>query len=247
MGNSTGAVPGRAVAVSPWRTRPAARSVRVMSRPVLRLPRAMPQPILRPVQVMPRPTAMPVQVMPRSTAKPVQVMPRSTAKPVRVMPRWVARPVKSAPRSAPSTVEFNRAPHTAANPVAGEQLRRRGATVVVDKVFAKIAGQAASEVAGSRGRTGGVLGIGSDADTNARPKVDVDLSSDSIDIDIAAGIAYPGSIRTAAQQIRDHVSQTVFDLTGVPVHRVDLEVTFLTTPFGFDGANGSKHREQALR
>jgi len=218
-----------------------------MSRPALKQPQVMPQPTLRPVQVMPRPTAKPVRVMARQVARPVQVMARQVARPVRVMARQVARPVRSAPRPAPSTVEFNRAPHTAANPAAAEQLRRRGTTVIVDKVFAKIAGQAASEVATSRGRTGGVLGIGSDADTNARPKVDVDLSSDSIDIDIAAGIAYPGSIRAAAQQIREHVSQTVLDLTGVPVHRVDLEVSFLTTPFGLDGANGSKHRKQALR
>jgi len=138
-------------------------------------------------------------------------------------------------------------PHAAARRASVEELRRRGTTVIADKVFEKIAGQAASEVAGARGRSGGVLGIGSEADANARPKVGVDLSDDSVDFDIAAGIAYPGSIRAAAQQIRDRVSNTVRDLTGVPVHRVDIDVTFLATPSGADGANGTAHRKQALR
>ncbi len=126
--------------------------------------------------------------------------------------------------------------------------------MIAEQVFEKIAGQAASEVTASRGRSGGVLGIGSDADANARPKVGVDLSGDSADIDIAAGIAYPGSIRTAAQQIRDHVTSTVQDLTGVAVHRVDIDVTFLTTPHvSADGLSGSagtdraKNRKQVLR
>lgn len=125
--------------------------------------------------------------------------------------------------------------------------RSRGTTVIAEKVFEKIAGQAASEVATSRGRTGGVLGIGSDADADARPKVDVDLSADSVDLGLAVGIAYPGSLRAAAQQVRDRVTSRVHELTGVPVHRVDIDVTFLTTPAGANGSAGHGHRKEMLR
>ncbi|RYZ32337.1 MAG: Asp23/Gls24 family envelope stress response protein, partial [Propionibacteriaceae bacterium] len=37
------------------------------------------------------------------------------------------------------------------------EMRHRGSTVIADKVFEKVAGQAASEVAASRGRSGGLL------------------------------------------------------------------------------------------
>ncbi len=131
--------------------------------------------------------------------------------------------------------------HRPAGTTDGDGVRRRGATVIADKVFEKIAGQAASEVATARGRSGGVLGIGSDADADARPKVDVDLSADSVDLDVSVGIAYPGSIRSAAQQVRERVTERVQELTGVPVHRVDIDVTFLTVPGSLD------HRQEKLR
>lgn len=116
-------------------------------------------------------------------------------------------------------------------PVAGQdrdELRRRGRLVLSEQVIEKVAGQATAEVATASGRSGGVLGIGSDADTNARAKVSVDLSADSADLDIAVGIAYPGSLRDAAQQIRDHVTSRVHELTGVTVRRVDIDIAFLT-------------------
>jgi uncharacterized alkaline shock family protein YloU len=107
-----------------------------------------------------------------------------------------------------------------------DELRHRGVTVIADQVFEKIARQAAGEVSTSRSRSGGVLGFGSGG--GSRPKVDVELSADSVDLDLAVSIAYPGSIRAAAQRIRENVSSRVQDLTGVPVHRVDLDVTYLT-------------------
>lgn len=185
------------------------------------------------------------RVLPSTELTLPRTMPQSSAWPVRSVPQSSPRGVHLMPQPSSRAVRINRAPHTADNPAGRDELRRRGTTVIADKVFEKIAGQAASEVTASRGRSGGVLGIGSDADSNARPKVDVDLSADSADFDIAAGIAYPGSIRTAAQQIRDRVTRTVQDLTGVSVHRVDIDVTFLTTAFADSGSNSS--RKQVLR
>ncbi|HEY5821280.1 MAG TPA: Asp23/Gls24 family envelope stress response protein [Propionibacteriaceae bacterium] len=114
---------------------------------------------------------------------------------------------------------------------------RRGRLVLADKVIEKIAGQAAAEIGAAHGRSGGLLGIGAESDSQARPNVDVDLGSDSADLAISVGIAYPGSIRQATQQIREHVTQRVENLTGVRVRRVDIDVAFLATP-GTDG-----HRE----
>lgn len=109
-----------------------------------------------------------------------------------------------------------------------EEPRRRGRLVLTERVIEKIAGQAASEVAVASGRSGGVLGIGADPDPAALPRVEVDLSAVSADLAIKVGIAYPGSIRAATQQLRD-VTRRVEDLTGVDVRRVDIDVTFLMT------------------
>lgn len=114
-------------------------------------------------------------------------------------------------------------------PAEREEMRRRGRLVLAERVVEKIAGQAATEVAAASGRSGGFLGIGADADPAARAKVDVTLSGESADLSLALGIAYPGSIRRAVQQVREHVTERVETLTGVDVHRVDVEVAFLTT------------------
>lgn len=106
--------------------------------------------------------------------------------------------------------------------------RRRGRLVLAERVLEKIAGQAATEVSVASGRSGGVLGFGADADAIARPHVNVDLSAESADLALSVGIAYPGSIRTATQQVREHVTRRVEELTGVDVRRVDIDVTFLT-------------------
>lgn len=117
-------------------------------------------------------------------------------------------------------------------PGGDAEKRRRGRLVLADRVVEKIAGQAAAEVVATAGRSGGFLGLGSETDANARPKVDVTLSAESADLAIAVGIAYPGSIRRAAQEVRDHVSERVETLTGVDVHRVDIDVKFLALSEG---------------
>ncbi len=112
--------------------------------------------------------------------------------------------------------------------------RLRGRLVLAEKVVEKIAGQAATEVGAASGRSGRVLGIGGNADPNARPHVDVDLSAESADLALSVGIAYPGSIRAATQQVREHVTRRVEQLTGVDVRRVDIDVALLTADL--DGA-----------
>ena len=114
----------------------------------------------------------------------------------------------------------------------GSSTRGRGTLVVAERVLEKIAGQAASEVVSVSGRSGGFLGIGSDSDADARPKVDVTLQGTTADLALSVGIAYPGSIRRAAAELRDHVTQRVEALTGLDVRRVDIDVTFLPVQDG---------------
>jgi uncharacterized alkaline shock family protein YloU len=60
----------------------------------------------------------------------------------------------------------------------------------------------------------------------------VTLSAASADLALAVGIAYPGSIRRATQEVRDHVTERVETLTGVDVRRVDVDVTYLSVQDG---------------
>ena len=119
-------------------------------------------------------------------------------------------------------------------PARGEatEMRRRGRLVLAEGGREKSAGQAATELVATAGRSGGFLGLGSETDTTVRPKVDVTLSAESADLALAVGIAYPGSIRRATQELRDHVTERVETLTGVDVRRVDIDVTFLAVSDG---------------
>lgn len=134
-------------------------------------------------------------------------------------------------------------PQQATPSVERTEPRRRGELTLSAKVLEKIAGQAASEIGTSRGKTGGLLGIGEQIDPDGRPRVDVDLSASSADISLSVGISYPGSIREATRQIRDHVAHQVRELTGVEVHRLDIDVTFLSVR----GADGTRSTKEALR
>lgn len=117
-----------------------------------------------------------------------------------------------------------------------ERPARRGRLVIADSVVEKIAGRAAAEIGAVHGRSGGLLGIGSHDDRSARPDVDVDVRGRSADVSVKVGIAYPGSIRRTTTQLREHVVRRVQELTGVEVHRLDVDVTFLSVT-GVDPAN----------
>ena len=113
-------------------------------------------------------------------------------------------------------------------PPTRERPARRGRLVLADSVVEKVAGQAAAEIGAVHGRAGGLLGIGSHDDRSARPDVDVDVRGSSADVSVRVGIAYPGSIRQTTSQLREHVVRRVRELTGVEVHRLDVDVTFLS-------------------
>lgn len=119
-------------------------------------------------------------------------------------------------------------------PADGAERRQRGRLVLAKQVVEKIAGQVASEVSATGGRSGGFLGIGAHTDLSARPKVDVELAGRTATLALEIAVAYPVSIRQATDHVRAQVTQRVGQLTGVEVTRVDITVVALhagaTTP-----------------
>ncbi len=129
---------------------------------------------------------------------------------------------EAAPTSAPPDAA---APHT------------RGKLTISEQAIGKIAAQSASEVASAGGRSGGLLGIGQHSDLSARPKVEVELRETTANLFIAVSVPWGRSIRQTTQQVRERVSRRVQELTGVVVHRVDVDVAtvVLTDPTQDEG------------
>jgi len=106
-------------------------------------------------------------------------------------------------------------------------LSDRGGLTVSERAVGRIASQVVAEVGGAYAVKGGFLGLGGRPDAHERPQVDVELSGSFMDLRISVGIAYPTSIRTATAQIRDEVKRRVAYMTGIEVHRVEIDVVFL--------------------
>lgn len=103
----------------------------------------------------------------------------------------------------------------------------RGVTTIPPAVVARIAAQAASEVAHVGGAAGGVLGLGARRDFGSRPSAECDLYGTVAALSLDVGIAFPVSIADACAGLREHVRQRVESLTGLQVGRMDVEVSWL--------------------
>lgn len=103
----------------------------------------------------------------------------------------------------------------------------RGRTVIAQRVVEKIASQAAVEVSAAGGRSGGLLGLGGRVDLDARPSAAVQLSGRIATVAVTVGVSYPSPLRAVGDDIRRHVATRVDQLTGIEVHRVDVEIAWL--------------------
>lgn len=103
----------------------------------------------------------------------------------------------------------------------------RGKLVIAEKVIAKVASQAATELSAVGSGAGGFLGVGARSDFDARPKVDVELSGRIATLTLDIGVRYPTPLREATARVRRHVSDRVRLLTGVEVRQVDIEISWL--------------------
>lgn len=104
-----------------------------------------------------------------------------------------------------------------------DEPRTRGTLTLSDAVVEKIASQVVDEVSDTYSTSRGLLGW-RDRGGHARPSVDVELHGGFADLRIRVGLAYPVSLRTAADTIRERVQRRVTELTGVQVRRVDVRI-----------------------
>lgn len=109
-------------------------------------------------------------------------------------------------------------------PVSAED---RGATTIPAEVVAKIASQAASEVAHIGAAAGGVLGVGSRRRFTARPDAECELYNQSAVLRLEVGCDFPVPLVEVMTDLRDHVTRRVESLTGIEVGRMDVEVSWL--------------------
>lgn len=103
----------------------------------------------------------------------------------------------------------------------------RGSTSIPAKVVAKIAEQAASEVAHIGSASGGVLGIGARRDFSSRPSAECDLYGRSAVLRLDVGVDFPLPLAPTVRALRAHVGERIENLTGFQVGRLDVEVSWL--------------------
>jgi uncharacterized alkaline shock family protein YloU len=102
--------------------------------------------------------------------------------------------------------------------------RDRGALDIADRVVAKIAGRAASEVAGVEVPNSGGL---RDLVGTATPKVQADVDGTTAAVTIVVAIDYPLPVFDTAAEVRRQVTRRLADLAGIERVEVRVEVTEL--------------------
>lgn len=105
----------------------------------------------------------------------------------------------------------------------------RGTLTISEKAIEKIAGQAAAEVPGIHGTSGGFLGLGSHSDEDARPKVKVQLSGRVAALHISAGVKYPAPLRVTTDRLRQAVKDRVNASCGIEVRQIDIDIQTLVS------------------
>ena len=123
-----------------------------------------------------------------------------------------------------------------------DEPRARGTLTMSDTVVEKIASQVVDEVRETFPASRGLLGWRDRVGGHARPSVEVDLHGGFADLRVTVGLAYPVSLRAAADTIRDRVQRRVTELTGVQVRRVDVRIAGLRP-----GSGGPRTSKEGLR
>ncbi|MFD3874848.1 Asp23/Gls24 family envelope stress response protein [Streptomyces sp. NPDC058623] len=104
----------------------------------------------------------------------------------------------------------------------------RGATVIPDKVVARITTRAAREaLTRQTGATPAHLGL-------AAPRSTVAVSSGSARLGLFLDLPYPIDIAEASRQVQHYVGERVAQLTGIRVTEVTLTIQHLVPSGGFE-------------
>ena len=126
-----------------------------------------------------------------------------------------------------SSVAAPPTPAAADRTAAGE----RGTTTVADRVIVAVAARAAAEVPGIA--TVGRRVLGRPVDTarpDRAPRVVATIAGDTVALRLRLSVLYPTPVRAATEQVRRHVAERVYTLTGKTVGVIDISVESLPVP-----------------
>ena len=106
----------------------------------------------------------------------------------------------------------------------------RGTLTIADKVVEKVAAQAVSEVDLATGAPRTLLGkrLGA-ADPDRRPRADARVDGDRVGVTVTLAVQWPAPVREVAQNVRQHLTDRVSELTGLTVAEVDVDVPVLVS------------------
>jgi uncharacterized alkaline shock family protein YloU len=104
----------------------------------------------------------------------------------------------------------------------------RGQTAIADRVVARLAARAASEVEQAGGAAPQLAGVTVGRQTGkGLARVTARVDGHLAMIEMRLSLAYPAPARTLAREVRQRVIDRVTGLTGLEVRHVDIEVARL--------------------
>ena len=104
---------------------------------------------------------------------------------------------------------------------------QRGHTTLADRVVAKIAAAAVTEVDQARGLpTGRLRGLVPGAHTE-RADVDADIDGQLALLTVRLSVTYPAPVRTITRAVRAHITARIAQLCEVTVGQLDIQVDAL--------------------
>lgn len=105
-----------------------------------------------------------------------------------------------------------------------------GTTVIADRVVERLAAQAVAEIDRATGATRQVLGMSlGSTDETTKARVDATVDGGIVSVHVVLAVIWPNPVRAVTQEVRNHVTSRVQELTGLRVADVDIEVSELLT------------------
>lgn len=109
-------------------------------------------------------------------------------------------------------------------------LEHRGRTEIADRVLAKIATRALTEIEDAGGAARRVLGVRLGRDSmESTPWVTAKVDGGLATLRMRISVAYPAPVREVTRRLRELVRTRVGELTGLDVREVDIDVARLLT------------------
>jgi len=107
----------------------------------------------------------------------------------------------------------------------------RGSLTIADRVVERVAGYAVTQVDRAMAAPRRVLGVNvGDARPAEQAAVDARVHGDVATVEATIAVAWPASVRSVADAVRQRIRSDVEHITGVRVQQVDLDVVSMRMP-----------------